>query len=100
MSRIIIFEGDTLKIRVPVTNPDGTAKDMTGATVAAFASLGGITVAATSSTFTAISGGIASVFFAAGDLTAGTWTVEAEFTLGGDVQTFATIATVRASAGP
>ncbi len=99
MSRIIIFEGDSLKIRVPVQDSAGDPKDMTGATIQGFASSGGTKVDA-SATFTDISGGIASVFFAAGDLTAGKWTVEAEFTLGSEVQTFSTAAIVNASAGP
>ncbi len=100
MSRIIIFDGDSLKIRVPVTNPDGSAKNMTGATIQGFASSGGTKVDAALASFTDISGGIASVFFAKGDLTAGKWTVEAEFILGSEVQTFATVVIVNPSAGP
>jgi len=100
MSILAIFEGDTLKIRVPVTNKDGTAKDMTGATVVAAASSNGTVVAATSATFTDIPGGIASVFFGAGALTEGVWVVEAEFSLDGEVQTFATAVMVNRSSLP
>ncbi len=99
MSRIIIFDGDSLKIRVPVQDSAGDPKDMTGATIQGFASSGGTKVDALSATFTDISGGIASVLFAKGDLTAGKWTVEAEFTLGSEVQTAATVVIVNPSAG-
>lgn len=87
---------DTLAIIVNWTNEDGTAKDLTGGSVVAFASSGGVTYELTAVILDATAGQVR-ISSDPGDLPAGLYQVQTRATVSGITQTYALQVPVRAS---